>query len=387
MARVLEPEQVMPGSPLTTDDTRLHTLDILRGFALFGMILVHFHQKMRLEVSGLEDLIGWGVYVLVEQKAWGTFAFLFGVGFAILLRRLESRGAAVVPIYLRRLAALAVFGVIAEVGFGFHILFSYACWGLGLLVVRRWPTRVLLALAVAAVVARPAATGAMRLWAGQAGVAAAAATQVALRQAVDGAAEHGTYRDLISARWALFAATSPGGWRGVLPDVNFALFVIGLLAVRHGVIDAPLRHRRLIAGWMTFGAVSWALAWTGWMPGWLLGLIHDQWLCFAYIGAGLLLFASHPVWMRRLTLVGQAGRMALTNYMVQVVILDALGSSYGAGLRLRPLIYAPAAMIMFAVQAAVSWLWLQRFRFGPCEWIWRIVTYWTPQPIGRGARA
>ena len=134
---------------------RIHALDILRGFALFGMILVHFHQKMRIDATGLEDIIGWGVYVLVEQKAWGTFAFLFGVGFAVLLRRLEARGAPVAPIYLRRLGALALFGIVAEVGFGFQILFTYACWGLALLVIRRWPTRWLLTTAALAAAARP----------------------------------------------------------------------------------------------------------------------------------------------------------------------------------------------------------------------------------------
>src|SRR5262245_46997929 len=46
-------------SPTSFDSERLHSLDILRGLALFGMILVHFHQKMRLEVTGLADLIGW----------------------------------------------------------------------------------------------------------------------------------------------------------------------------------------------------------------------------------------------------------------------------------------------------------------------------------------
>ena len=95
-----------PLVPLDADE-RLHALDILRGLALFGMILVHFHQKMRLEATGLEDLISWGVWVLVEQKSWGTFAFLFGMGFAVLLRRLEARQARVLPIYLRRLATLA----------------------------------------------------------------------------------------------------------------------------------------------------------------------------------------------------------------------------------------------------------------------------------------
>jgi len=150
-------------SPVHSDH-RLHTLDILRGLALFGMILVHFHQKMRIEVTGLEDLIAWGVWILVEQKAWGIFAFLFGVGFAVLLRRLEARNAPVVAIYLRRLAVLAVFGVIAEVGFGFSILLAYAAWGVVLLFIRGWSTPALLATAVVAAAARPVAAELIALY-------------------------------------------------------------------------------------------------------------------------------------------------------------------------------------------------------------------------------
>src|SRR5258705_13863539 len=169
-------------------EERLHALDVLRGLALFGMILVHFHQKMRLESTGLEDLIGWAVWVLIEQKAWATFAFLFGAGFAILLRRLERRGAPVVVVYLRRLAMLAVFGIIAEVGFGFHILFAYACWGLALLIVRRWSTRALLLAAAVSACARPVAAEAAAIYAWWASAAPPALTVSSLSQAVDAAA-------------------------------------------------------------------------------------------------------------------------------------------------------------------------------------------------------
>src|SRR5678815_2591065 len=96
-------------TPADPED-RILSLDILRGLALFGMILVHFHQRMRIEVTGPEDLIGWAVWILVEQKCWGMFALLFGTGFAILLQRLEGRGQPVGATYLRRLAALAVLG-------------------------------------------------------------------------------------------------------------------------------------------------------------------------------------------------------------------------------------------------------------------------------------
>jgi uncharacterized protein len=257
-------------------EQRLHALDVLRGFALFGMILVHFHQEMRLDASGLEDLIGWFVYVLVEQKAWGTFAFLFGSGFAILLRRLDARHLPVTTIYLRRLAALAALGVVAEVGFGFHILFTYACWGVALLVVRRWTTRALLVTAFVAVVARPAATEISAAWVTWSGSSLAPWPGLTLRDAVDNAAAEGSYGELLAARWALFVATTPGGWRGLLPDVNVALFVLGLLAVRHRVIDEPARHARLIAGWMIAGALSWLLSWSGLPYALGLGLVQDQ---------------------------------------------------------------------------------------------------------------
>jgi uncharacterized protein len=383
-------------APATLDaDGRIHALDILRGFALFGMILVHFHQKMRIEVSGLEDLIGWAVYVLVEEKAWGTFAFLFGVGFAVLLRRLEARQEPVVAIYLRRLAALAVFGLIAEVAFGFTILFSYACWGLGLLVVRRWSTPALLITAIVAAAAQPVAGEVTAIWHWWTSTRLPRA-DVALQSAMQIAATSDSYLNLLSARWALFVSEMTGGWRDWLPDSNLALFVIGLLAVRHGVVDAPGRHKRLIAGWMIFGVVSWFLAWVVLprLPGipipgasWPLaagfGILNEQWLCFTYIGAVLLLLDRKPMWTARLAPIGAAGRMALTNYMVQIAVLDALASGYGAGLKLRPLVYAPAAIVFFAIEAAISTAWLARFRFGPLEWLWRITTYLRVPPIRR----
>ena len=388
-------EVAVPLAPLDADE-RLQALDILRGLALFGMILVHFHQTMRIEAGGLEDLISWGVWVLVEQKAWGTFAFLFGVGFAVLLRRLEAREAPVVPIYLRRLATLACFGIVAEVCFGFHILFAYACWGLALLAMRRWSTRALLVTAALAACARPVVAELVALHAWWTAAPATALAGTALRQAVETTARQSDYFTLLSARWALFVGTFPHTWRDLLPDVNLALFLLGLLAVRHRVLDEPRRHVRLIAGWMSFGALAWATSWmvlrrlpappvpgTDWPLADGLGLIQDQWLCFTYIGAIVLLLAYRPSWTARLAAFGWAGRMALTNYMVQAAVLDVLASGYGLGLKLRPYAYALAAVLLFAGEAAVSGAWLVRYRFGPLEWLWRTLTYARPQALRR----
>jgi uncharacterized protein len=337
----------MAAPPLPADE-RLHSLDILRGLALLGMILVHFHQRMRLEAQGLEDLIGWGVYILVEQKAWGTFAFLFGVGFAMLLRRLDARGAPVVRIFLRRMGTLAVFGAIAGLGLGFDILLAYACWGLVLLVIRRWNTPALFAAAVLSACSRP----------------------------------------------LLAALTGVAPW-WFLPDTNLALFVLGLLAVRHRILDEPTRHTRTIVGWMIFGAGAWATSWlvlrrlaravpgTSWPIEYGYGLVQDQWLCLTYIGAVVLLLAHRPWWITRLMVFGRAGRMALTNYMVQAVVIAVLASGNGLALKLRPYAYLPAAVALFGVEAILSRAWLARFRHGPLEWVWRSATYATWPPLRR----
>ena len=74
------------------ENGRIGSLDILRGMALLGMFIVHFHVRT-LEATELDELIRTLVWRLVESKSHGTFALLFGAGFAIQLRRAEERGA------------------------------------------------------------------------------------------------------------------------------------------------------------------------------------------------------------------------------------------------------------------------------------------------------
>jgi uncharacterized membrane protein YeiB len=320
-------------SPVQT--SRIATLDILRGLALCGMILVHFHQKMESPATGVEDLVGWTIWVGFETKAWSVFAFLFGVGFAILLRNAEARGASIVPLYLRRMAFLAVVGILVQVTTGFQILLEYAMWGVALLIVRKWPTPVLLILALAAAVA-------------------------------------GRFYGPI--RFILLGSIN---W---ITPVDFTLFILGLLAVRHGIFDDVARNKRIIIGAMIFGFVSWAIAWLLYDNGPAeYGILSDRWLALTYAGAVTLLLHYKPVWKDRLALFAKAGRMALTNYVLQAAVIASLAT--GLALRSRPYADLPATVILFGVLAALSAWWLSRFRYGPLEWLWRIVTYWKWQPI------
>jgi uncharacterized protein len=145
---------------------------------------------------------------------------------------------------------------------------------------------------------------------------------------------------------------------------------------------------------MMYGALAWAAWWlvvrpladasSPWTePASGFGLLQDQWLCFGYIGGLLLLLTYRPSWTHRLRLFSAAGRMALTNYIAQVIVVDVLASGYGLALRLRPLAYLPAAVALFASLALASQAWLRRYRMGPLEWIWRVITLWGAQPLRR----
>ena len=386
-------------APVGGDD-RIHALDILRGFALWGMIVVHFHQRVHTEAAGLEGLIGWVVWVGIEAKSWGTFAFLFGVGFAVLMRRLESRQGPVAPFFLRRLLVLALFGIVAEAAFGFHVLLEYAFWGVPLLLLYRLRTRWLLLAALLAACANPVirAGSALQWWAPIVTPATAKAG-AQLWAAVQTASREESFMQLLTARLELmqfkyFALPA------LIPGATFVLFVLGLHAVRSGLIDDPRRHVRLIASWMAFGFASWVLYWAvlfqipanrfapiDWQVRYGFGVVTEQWLCLTFIGGVILLLAFRPEWRSRLNGVGAAGRMALTNYMLQAAALDFIVSAYGLSLRLRPAVGVIAAAALFAGEVLFSRWWLARYRFGPCEWIWRSLTYGSLQPMRRRAIA
>jgi uncharacterized protein len=396
-----------------TPADRIGSLDVLRGIALLGMFLVHFGDQAtdpgtRSALSSAYQKV---VALFFEERFWTMFGILFGAGFAVQLRRAEARGVRFVPMYLRRLLALAAFGLAAHAVFGYHVLFEYAMWGLPLLVVRRWPVNALIvALLISAAswsvfsIARAAygvATIGETTY--RAELAAEATRNEAFRAANGEAQASPAYRTVFRARLRHIAwfYAQPFSF---LPVNTFTLFLIGVIALRLGLFDKPEEHRHLIGALMTFGIASWiAAVWLLPMvpvpPGIPLvkelmiiqvtrgfGLIRETWLSFAYIGS-VLLTARNPEWLRRLAPFGWTGRMALTSYLVQIAILDVLFSGYSLGLKLTPLQGLGAGVTLFALNAACSRWWLNRFRFGPFEWVWRSVTYGTRQPLRRCAPA
>lgn len=406
-------------SSLTDPETgarpRVDVLDILRGIALLGMFMVHFNYyeatPRGVEPGAAAAFVEQFLNLFVSERFYAIFGMLFGVGFALQLERSDARGDRFIARYLRRLLALAAFGFIAEGVFGYNVLFGYAMWGVPLLLVRRWHTTALIVLLVMCAAARPiynltrialASTspdGIEQLNASNQARNAAFAEARRVREAANDAPD---WKTAISGRIAFM----PKFHRqfSIFPSGSFTLFLLGMIAWRLGLFTRPESRRTLIVALMVGGAASWAFV------TWVLpiggpapdittvanpvrtaattmarfsafGLIREQWLAFTYIGAVLLLVARGPQWVHRLSPFAWAGRMALTNYMVQVMLLDVLFSNHGFGLKIPAVLVFPVAIVLFLLQFWASRWWLARYRLGPLEWIWRSFTYWRRQPL------
>jgi uncharacterized protein len=197
---------------------------------------------------------------------------------------------------------------------------------------------------------------------------------------------------------------------------TFALFLLGLWAGRHGVFHDPEAHRRLwrrlliASGTLTlavpllamavFAAVQAAggagggqpsAAGTEVMPD-LTAWPFVAFLCAfdTWNGAMTLLYAAAFVrlcgrarWRPRLLRFEAVGRMALSSYVAQTVLGSLVFFGFGLGMlgRYGNAVNLPLGAAVFAIQVGVCAWWLDRFRFGPLEWVWRSLTWWRLQPF------
>jgi uncharacterized protein len=100
-------------------------------------------------------------------------------------------------------------------------------------------------------------------------------------------------------------------------------------------------------------------------------------------GCGLLLCLSSTFPALGTRLFAAAGQMALSNYLAQSLVLSVLFYGFGFGFfgRLGPAVAALAGISIYIGQLGTSYLWLQHYRFGPAEWLWRSLSYERKQPM------
>lgn len=392
---------------------RIGLLDVLRGFALYGVLLANtavFYSGRaflpRAEAAArsdsLDEVASWLLSVFVDGKALTLLTFLFGLGFAVQLERAETQGRSVVPIFLRRLLILLAIGIchMLLLWWG-DILQSYAVAGLALLLFRRRSGRGLLLWAAGLIFvpqlvsAVPAASAAIARVLG--GPADRAAFNAELLAALSGD-DHGRLLKM-QVLQAFHHVTTIAVW---FFPWTLGRFLVGYFAGRRRWLhDVPehLPFFRKLLGWgLGLGiagsivtAVRRALGRRDVVLPDLVklalklpeeaGLLA---MTAAYVAAVVLLM-QRPAWRRRLMLVAPVGQMPLTSYLSQSLVCTFVFYGWGLGLigRVGPARCIPLTLAIFAAQIAFSRAWLARYRFGPMEWLWRSLTYGRAQPMRR----
>jgi uncharacterized protein len=391
--------------PVTASE-RIVAVDIVRGFALWGVLLINMMNYASRSSGPIDDFADWARQFFFEQKSWRLFSFLFGFGFALLMIRASDRGARFLPMYARRLALLLGFGFFNFLFYFGDILTPYALLGVVLIVFQRWSPRWILLVAALLLLVHPMD----RTIQPEIRLDPEAAAETARVFAVAGSDYRGEeVRERVTgsvfAYWGVQArgfaqhADPRGQWRGSETWLLFfAMFLLGLYAGKRRIIQDVERHRALIrrvffwglplgllamtADWIFRDFVSAPLPWALRFAKEAVWAYGASALSLSY-AAGLVLLSQQPRWKPILAPLGAMGQTALTVYLTQSIIFSTLFLGYGFGQydRVGPAGIFGYAALIYAAQLAICVWWVKRFQFGPAEWLWRTLTYLRLQPM------
>jgi uncharacterized protein len=362
---------------------RIPALDVLRGFALFGVLLAYSLWNLgsppEEQYSRADQVLNAVMSALVDTKFYTLFATLFGLGFSIQMTRASARGTSIVPVYCRRLLALIVIGLAhALLLRNGDILVPYAVMGFFLLLFRNASNKT---LAIAAIIALFFPYLARSVW---------ELTGLPFPQRPQTEGSGYIAGNLAWVRY--WYATAITFWPASLPMFLFGLYLGRLRLFENIGAHQRLLKRALIAGLaigvLAFAAVALlARLWTSFpRPFWqnitarLLWNVH-AWGLAAFYVSSLLLLLQRSSWQRRLAPLGAVGRMALTNYLLQAALIIPICAALGLFDKVTPAIGLLLALGVWGLQVPASVWWLKRFRFGPAEWLWRSLTYGRRQPM------
>ncbi len=396
---------------LPTEKSRIEIIDVLRGFALLGIILVHFTEQYyagqppkiheNFGTHNLADtIVSAMIGIFISGKFYMIFSFLFGMSFFLQLDKSDGS----MKFSLRfawRLIVLFLIGLIHHLHYRGDILTIYALLGFGLLICYKLPDKILLILALLLVVDMPAiATRTMEVIFPSSSLSSFFnPDQKALETYYD-TLKSGTYLDILSANLYEFKGKFDMQIVSGRLYITLGLFLLGLYAGRKKIFENPAYFKKLIRYglWTLLGCVVMAgllaaiifvakVEMTQPLQFLIGGTVFDIFnaaLAAIYVGIVVTLFQKIK-WKKRLMNLYELGRMGLTTYLMQALIGTTLLFSFGLHLLgdYGASLWALLSLFVFAFQILFSKWWLTYFQYGPIEWLWRSLTYFKLPPLKR----
>jgi uncharacterized protein len=423
MTDIAAPDTAPAAAPYAPPTGRIVTLDIVRGIAVMGILamnIVAFAMPEAAYVNptaygneGPADLASWAFsFVFVDGKMRGLFSFLFGASILLVIQRAEASGRSPAGVHYSRMAVLLVLGLVHFylIWWG-DILALYAPIGMLAFFFRRLRTSRLVTIALillffqflffamfafqahmaAAAAAAPGASlEAVQRWAGmQHGFAPYAPEE--LRAMLD--LYRGGYAGQVHVRTTALLF-NPLDSLGLFGGETLAYMLLGMAALKSGFLtgawaDRDYRRTLLLGfgiGVPAYAGLAWWIIRDDFAPqtliaGWIAATVPLRPLMIGATAALVILLTRKDSPLTRR--IAAAGRAAFTNYLGTSILMTALFYGFGLGLyghlsRIElwiPVIAAWALMLLWSKP------WLDRFRYGPFEWLWRSLSRRRLEPM------
>lgn len=390
--------------------SRIEIIDILRGFSLLGIIIVHFSEQYyagqfpeamyKVAPHNILDQIVDGISgILIRGKFFTIFSFLFGLSFFIQLDRGKESSSFLLR-FAWRLIVLFAIGFVHSLHYRGDILTIYAVLGFGLLLAYRLPDKILLVVALFLVFDLPAfLTHVVETFMDSGGQPEA--NQAELQLYFD-TLKRGNYLSILKANIPEILTKFQYQVIYGRAYITLGLFLLGLYAGRKSFFNTwegqiPwIKKTCKVAGWTALGSVLFTVLFFGGselakikipqpLQAAVGGLTFDIFNCCLatlYV-LGILLLSRKEKWRAKLRSFYAVGRMGLTTYLTQTLFGFFIYFSLGLALlnEIGAATTLALALIIFTLQIFFSNWWLSRFQYGPVEWLWRSLTYFKAQPM------
>ena len=437
--QIIATAQKETASPVATAE-RIKTIDVLRGVALLGILLINiedfgidwsiFDTILRGPHDTAEFRTKQVVEVFFSGTMKGLFSMLFGAGMILFTMNKKETpgGVTIAELYYRRLLLLVLFGVIhAYVLWTGDILYFYALAGMLLYPFRKTAVKWLLLLSIicigivilkgqlrynetrekrAAYVELVKAEKAGKTLTAEQQQATTVWLEIENSRRPDRERRDRNIRKMHSGYGTIFTFFMPGNsgdqsW-GIYHGIwgSLCMMFLGMALFRLGFFSNKLSTSTYAMGLMIGYGIGIPISWIMFnarisellnfgtsidsyrVNYWVLNNFKRVFLCLGHASLIMLVFRSRiiPWLMKGLANVGQ---MAFTNYLMQSIICTLFFYGYGLDyfnhFKYHQLFFLVAAVWVF--QIIFSAIWLRYYRFGPFEWLWRSLTYWKKQPM------
>ncbi len=394
----------MPQLKATSTQHRIHSLDLLRGFALLGILIMNIISFSNIGAGYMNPTIGAGLegyngyihgfaYLFADTRFMSIFSILFGSGVVLFADNAVAKGKNIWKYHYRRMFFLLLFGMIHAycIWMG-DILVPYAICGSLVFLIRNWKLRslaifgtivflvpVLITMATYHLTPADQLAEIFSFW---------NPTQdeitIETQAYLGGFFDQNKIRIPDAIELQTFLLLMSLGWRVT------AMMILGMILYRMGVLSAEkpkVFYSKMLmiclpAGLLLAGVglcLSYSKAWDG---VWSMN-IGENYKYFAsvlvalgYIG-GVMLWSKTNLWIGFQHRLRAVGRLAFTNYILMSVICTFIFYGHGLGLygKFDRLEQLGVVLAVWLVLLIISPIILRRFRYGPLEWLWRKLTY------------